>query len=406
MRAALVATLALRAYCTLVAAAVPLAFPNDYLWQSNFLPDHFTLANAAPGGPHPAYTLLDYLLRPWDRWDTSWYTDIAQHGYRTFGSTAFMPLYPLLIRIAAPLVGGNLLAAALLLATSATFFALLALYRLAERLAPGRGLGPYALLVAAVLPTSFFLMAGYTESLFLALSLWAILAALDGRWGRMALLAGLAALTRQQGILLAIPAAPSAWRGLRGLWRRAGGERGASATAVAVLAPLGAAAAPAVVYGGWLGALHLVFHAPSPWDVLTVVPGWGLRLTWPGSGLIADATLLIQRPPDLAPFIDTTALDLIVAAAAALALVAAARRLPLGLTLYLAGSWCAALVKVAPIGLTVSAGRYMLALLPLCVVPAGWLAHSGVVRRVIWILAGGVYMTVNLGLFVLWSWIG
>jgi hypothetical protein len=35
----------------------------------------------------------------WGRWDSGWFVSIAQHGYLDPGhSTAFFPLYPLLIR--------------------------------------------------------------------------------------------------------------------------------------------------------------------------------------------------------------------------------------------------------------------------------------------------------------------
>jgi hypothetical protein len=412
VRAALVTTLMLRVACTLAAAAVPLALPDLYPWHGLFLPDHFTLVNAAPGGPHPRYSLLDYLLLPWDRWDTSWYTDIAQHGYTTYGSTAFMPLYPLLIRITAPLAGGNPLAAALLLATAATFLALLALYRLAERLAPGRGLGGTTLLVAALLPLSFFLVAGYTESLFLACSLWAILAALDGRWGRMALLAALAALTRQQGVLLAILAVPAAWRALAAVWRRltpamttAGHPRQSSALRRGLM-PLVAVAAPGVVYAAWLGALRLALHALLPWEVLTQISGWDQRFAWPGPGLIADAVWLPQWSDAL---ITGTELDLVMAVTALALLLASLRRLPPTLWLYLAALWCAAVVKVLPDGRTVSAGRYMLALLPLCVLPAAWLAGTGKGRRLaraLWVVVGVLVSLLCLWAFILGGWVG
>ena len=50
-----------------------------------------------------------YLVRPWERWDTVWYLKIAEHGYTDYGSTAFLPLYPLLIRVVGTLLGGHVL---------------------------------------------------------------------------------------------------------------------------------------------------------------------------------------------------------------------------------------------------------------------------------------------------------
>jgi Mannosyltransferase (PIG-V) len=402
MRAALLGALGLRLYCSAVAALTPLLLPAQYPWQGHFLSDHFTVASATPTVPQPVYTPLDYLVRPWERWDTLWFTDIAQHGYAAYGSTAFMPLYPALMRVTSPLLGGQLVAAALLIATVATFFALLALYRLAERLAPGRGVGPYTLLAAVLLPIAFFLVAGYTESLFLALSLWAILAALDGRWRRFALLAGLAALTRQQGLVLAALAAPAIWSWLVQLVR----SRKRISPRAAPWAAVAAGATPVLVYGAWIALLRFAVRAPLPWDALASPRGWYLRAAWPGPGLLADIQTLITPPFSVDTFNGGMALDVVLSVAAAALLIAGARRLPGGLTLYLTAMWCSALVKVLPTGQTMSAGRYMLQLTPLCVLPAGWLAHSGRLVRASWILGAGITLTICLGLFVLWNWMG
>ena len=45
---------------------------------------------------------LDYCAH----WDGAWYSDIAMHGYRTPTSTAFFPLFPMLVRVGAALGGG------------------------------------------------------------------------------------------------------------------------------------------------------------------------------------------------------------------------------------------------------------------------------------------------------------
>jgi hypothetical protein len=56
-----------------------------------------------------------------------------------------------------------------------------------------------------VFPTAYFLHIGYTESLFLALTLGSFLAARSGRWWLAGALGGLAALTRVNGLVL-VPA--------------------------------------------------------------------------------------------------------------------------------------------------------------------------------------------------------
>ncbi|HEV2708189.1 MAG TPA: hypothetical protein VGV59_19900, partial [Pyrinomonadaceae bacterium] len=62
-----------------------------------------------------------------------------------------------------------------------------------------------------IFPTSYFLHIGYTESLFLALALGALLAARKGRWWAAGLLTALAGLTRVNGTLLVPALAVEAW---------------------------------------------------------------------------------------------------------------------------------------------------------------------------------------------------
>jgi hypothetical protein len=61
------------------------------------------------------------------------------------------------------------------------------------------------------LPVSFILFAPYAESLFLLLSALSLLMARRGRWWLAGLCGGLAALTRQQGLFLALPLAWEFW---------------------------------------------------------------------------------------------------------------------------------------------------------------------------------------------------
>jgi hypothetical protein len=387
VRAALTATIAFRSFCSILSAAP-------------FLLGWAPLRSADPFG---------YLIYPWNHWDTVWYTSIARYGYTTYGSTFFMPLYPLLVRMTALLLGGEYVGAALLVSTVAAFFALQGLYRFAVHLDPSGGLGPLALLVALTLPTSFILMAGYTESLFLACSLWAILAALNRRWGHMALFAGLAALTRQQGVLLALLAAPATWTWLRGISQRLFSPH--ISAPLRLVSPvksnamaLGAGLVPILAYGGWITVVGLILHAPLPWELLAAPDAWNLRFAWPGVGLLADVALLVHPAPDLIGMRVGAALDVSASVAAAVSLLVALRRLPSGLLLYLAAMWCTAQMKALPNGLTIAEGRYMLGLLPLCIVPARWLARGGPARRLIWVAGGTCSLVIFLLAFIFGGW--
>ena len=413
IQVALYATLALRVLSSVIAALLPQIFPAIYPWWGVDQADHFTLVHHPYAGTHPLYTPLGYLIQPWARWDTVWYVDIAEHGYATYGASAFMPGFPALMRLFAPLAGGDPIAAGLLVSSVAAFFALVALFRLGERLAPGRHLGGYLVLAASLLPTSFFLVAAYSESTFLALTFWALLAAWDGQWWRVALLGGLAALVRQQGVLVALLAAPAMWQWLSQAFARARGSHG-SLRMSGIRRAMGvdtrwdvltAASAPLVSYGAWLGALALLIHAPMPWAPLTAQHAWNLHLALPWTGLWADAVHWVQHFTVFTTLSDSAVLDLVFSLAGLAGLVAAARRMPPGFSGYFAALWLVSMVKVLPSGITVSESRYMLQLLPLAVIPAGWMAGCRPAWRVLLSVGAAIMLVWYLSIFILGGWV-
>jgi 4-amino-4-deoxy-L-arabinose transferase-like glycosyltransferase len=140
----------------------------------------------------------------WNRWDAPHYLDIARAGYVAEGVEArwivFYPLYPWLARAASYLTADELLGA-FLVSSLASVAAGLLLYRLA-RLDEAEGVARAAVFFMLAFPTAYFLHVGYTEALFLALALASFLAARSRRWWAAGLLAGLAAMTRVNGLLL------------------------------------------------------------------------------------------------------------------------------------------------------------------------------------------------------------
>ena len=149
----------------------------------------------------------------WSHWDGEHYVALAMGGYLhppDNVSPAFFPLYPLLLRSFAGLFGGPLSKEALsvwapLISLLFLPFALYFIYHIAlevwdESVARG------TVLILAFFPTTFFLNAAYTESLFLALSagsLWAMRVRKDLLIA--CVLAGFAAATRNVGIFLVVP---------------------------------------------------------------------------------------------------------------------------------------------------------------------------------------------------------
>lgn len=238
-------------------------------------------SQACPGDPETLAFLPDQgplyaLFGIWHQWDACWYTTIAAYGYGPdAGATAFFPLLPVLLAGGTGTVGGIVLVAPIVTAI-AGIAAFTGLRQLVSR-DVDVPTAERTVLYTAVFPAAFFLIAPFTESLFLATSVWAFIGARRRRW-EIALVAGLlAGFTRPQGIILVLPLAWEAFQALRARW--ADGDRRlrawdllmAVAVASPVIANLGFAVWSTAAAGqsyfasnaGW-GGHHLVL----PWDRL------------------------------------------------------------------------------------------------------------------------------------------
>jgi Gpi18-like mannosyltransferase len=140
----------------------------------------------------------------WSRWDSLWYIGIASNGY-TLQNAAFFPLYPTLIAALSRL-GMPPTLAGRLIARVAFSAALAGLYDLV-RTKYGRVTAFRSILYLALFPSAVFFAAAYTESLFLMLVVLSFHAGLREHWLWASIWAGLAALTRDVGILLVLPLA-------------------------------------------------------------------------------------------------------------------------------------------------------------------------------------------------------
>ena len=160
----------------------------------------------ASGLTTPFSPFGDLLVAPAARWDSVWYLTIAEHGYgdeQQHAQAAFYPLYPLLMRGLGWVVGSPLVAGVLI--SLACFLVALALLHKLAVLELGARDARATVLLVAFFPTALFFSAVYSESLFLLVSVGAFLAARSGRWAWAGLLGGLAALTRNSGVLLLVP---------------------------------------------------------------------------------------------------------------------------------------------------------------------------------------------------------
>ncbi len=161
-------------------------------------------------------------LAPFQRWDTNWYIQIAQAGYSVgSGNTNFPPLYPFLVGILGRLLLGQYMLASLIISNLSYVVSLVYLYRLTLRHFNEKT-ARNALLALAVFPTGFFLASGYTESLYLALSLAAFYYAEDKKWYLASALAALSGITRIQGVILVLPLAYLYFQQKGFKWRKIG----------------------------------------------------------------------------------------------------------------------------------------------------------------------------------------
>ena len=141
-------------------------------------------------------------------WDSGYFLDIAQHGYFQPGAfpglPALFPGYPMLARLLAAPFGGGVpatVAAMAVVSAVASMIAGVLIWRLAE--VTGRpGAAPWAAALLLAGPYAVFLSANYAEALFCALAISAWYLALRDRWWWVAVLAGLAAVTRVNGLFL------------------------------------------------------------------------------------------------------------------------------------------------------------------------------------------------------------
>jgi hypothetical protein len=344
----------------------------------------------------------------WSHWDGEHYVRLALDGYLHFPdnvSPAFFPLYPLLMRSLAGLFGGPISLQSLsvwgpLLSLLFLPFALYFIYQIAldlcdERVAKG------AVLALAFFPTTFFLNAAYTESLFLALSAGALWAMRVRRDLLLAcVLAGFASATRNVGVFLIFPLLYEwvkdietyRWRGI-----------------YLALAPGGLLA-----YMGYLwvrfGDPLLFYSAQESWGRQATGPldtagrAWGSAVE--GAGRLLDPTL--WGHPTLENVADHLAgavnlFNLIFLVFAAFVLLAGLRYLPLSLGIY-------GLLLVAPATLFGTPGsplmgtpRYVLVAFPIFIV-LGLLAKNRPLFGA-WLASSILTSLILCALFVSWRFV-
>ncbi|MGA1263924.1 MAG: mannosyltransferase family protein [Prochlorothrix sp.] len=155
---------------------------------------------AEPGSPH--------LENPWfilTHWDGEWYRSIAEQGYSYAPdgqeyNVAFFPLFPLLVR-GLMAIGLPFPVAAIFLSNLCFWAVLLRLFGWMAR-TQNEAVARWTVLFLAWCPWSYYSSIAYTESLFLWVTLSALIAFEQKDYGGAALWGMLASATRLPGIVL------------------------------------------------------------------------------------------------------------------------------------------------------------------------------------------------------------
>jgi hypothetical protein len=312
-----------------------------------------------------------------NRWDAYWYLDVAQNGYylrgdKTLANVVFFPLYPLLMRAAGLLTGGNLALAGWIVSSVFLALALMALMTLAREFHSGVDpMLPGIFLLAY--PTAFFLNAIYSESLFLFLSLAVVICARRGQFVWAGIWAALASATRVAGVFLGAILViefinAHGWRAL--FSRRA---------RPLALAPLGILA--------FFGYHWLAF---GDFFLYLKVQRWFGR-----DFETALADFAIRNNPDLV----NTVLDLSYALLAVVFAIIALLRVRLSYGAYMLVSLGIALGSGSVLGIA----RYAMVLFPIYLIGAGL---RSALSRGAWLFASALMLALNIIRFVNHYWAG
>lgn len=331
------------------------------------------------------------LLRGLERFDALWYLAIASDGYPASagappGAAAFFPGYPAVVALVAVVLLGATALAGHLVSLGATVVALAGVHRLAEEVTGDGDTARRAVVVTAVFPSAFFLVAPYSEALFLAATVWALVWARQARWWPAAAAGLLAGATRNVGVLLAVPVLAEAVRQVR--WRS---RDGLGALAAVAGAPLGLAAYlayGAARWGTWT----------APVDAQT---GWQRSFAWPWDVLADAARFAVGSIGVYAT--GYHALDLVVFLPVAAATVWLLVRGPRSLGLFAlahVGVW---LVYPFPSRPLMSTPRFALAVAPVFLAFAVWTRRRAV--ETVWVAASAALLGVQVVLFAAWYYV-
>jgi Gpi18-like mannosyltransferase len=339
------------------------------------------------GEPILSESVSGILLGPWQRFDTQHYVRIARLGYAAEEDSVFPPLYPLAIRgmgyIFPDLMSPNEshMTAAIVISNLAFLGTLILLYKVTvDELNEQAALR--AIIYLAIFPTAFFLLAGYTESIFILLALGAIWFARQGRFWTGGLFGFMAPLMRLTGWILVVPLAFEylEQRGFR--WRKI------RLDFLAVFLPL-ISAAGFLGWRQWAGLPPIGEIYQAYWHQTTGVPGADL-LTALSKMVLGEAPITLYA-------------DFLVVLLLTGMTVATFRKLGVTYGLYCAMLLLFMLLPKSQLKPLFSFTRYALAFFPMFMV-FGRAGENPWINRLIVYPSIALYLYFS-GQFFMWGWV-
>lgn len=315
-------------------------------WAASFL-----LSTTTRGIPEQGFFEI------WDRWDATRFLVTAEIGYEGPGSFtnsyAFFPLFPLAIRFLG-LFGMPALGAGLLISALGSWIALGFLYKLAAEELDDEA-GRRAALYLAVFPTAVFLVAPYSESLFLAGAIPAFYFARRGAWHLVGPFAALAMGTRFAGAFLLVGLVVEAIR-QRGMEPV---QRATAALAIAI------GSIPLLAYGAYLAQVK-----GDPFYYVTDQRlGWGREFVGP----VVALTNTIERwdsPTESVDFQLAYRIEVLAALLGVFLVAWAIRKREWGYAAYMGATLAVLMTSTVYFSIP----RILLTFFPCCVFLAAWTA--------------------------------
>lgn len=327
------------------------------------------------------------LLGPWQRFDTLHYLRIAEDGYAAEEDSVFPPLYPAAINLLGRPLGalfgtgpGDLLAA-VIIANGAFLATLILLYQVSQAELDDSA-ARRTLVYLTVFPTAFFMLAAYTESLFLLLAMGSIWAARRDRFWLAGILGLIAPLVRLTGWVLAAPLAYEYLARRDFNWRRI------EWSGLATLLPLAGT------------GLFLLYRETSGLPSLATIYStyWYQETAIPGQDLITAIRQMIAGGATFTLFFDFFCALLLLATT-----IVALRRLPRVYGLYSLMLFLFMLIPTSELKPLYSFSRYALVFFPTFMV-LGQAGRRPWTNRLIVYPSALLYLYFS-GQFFMWGWV-